>query len=111
MFKDKLLVNSPPLSDKIMSCAPNMAIQCLMKASTISSFCFEDTTAAVLKRVALSVICKNLVPLISFKSTVTVLLNSLDKEKLTIGFKPSSLYLVHILQQFPISTNSFINSS
>ena len=64
-----------------MSGAPNMAIQCLMKASTISSFCFEDTTAAVLKRVALSMICKNLVPLISLKSSETVLVNALDKKK------------------------------
>ena len=109
MFKNKLLVNSPPLSDKIMSCAPNMAIQCLMKASTISSFCFEDTTAAVLKRVALSMICKNLEPQIFFKLTETVSLNSLDKEKPTIGFKPGYLYLEHISQQFWISTVSIIH--
>ena len=38
-------------------------------------------------------ICKNLVPLISFKSTKTVLLDSFDKEKPTIGFKRGYLYL------------------
>ena len=58
IFKNKLLLNSLPLSGKITPGAPNMTIQFLMKASTISSFRFERTTAALLKRVALSVICK-----------------------------------------------------
>ena len=80
MFKNKLLLNSPPLSDKITPGASNTAIQCLMKVSTISSFRLERTTAAVLKRVALSMICKNFVPLISFKSTEAVSLKSLDKK-------------------------------
>ena len=109
MFKNKLLLNSPPLSDKITTGAQNMAIQYLMKASTIYSFRFERTTATVLKRFALSMISKNLVPLISFKSTETVSLNSLEKEKPTTGFKRGCL--VHISQQFLISTISFNNSS
>ena len=93
MFRNKLLLNSPPLSEKIMPGAPNATIQTLMKVSTISSFLLEDTTAAVLKRVGLSMICKNLEPQIFFKLTETVSLNSLDKEKPTIGFKPGYLYL------------------
>ena len=111
MFKNKLLLNSCPLSDKIMSGAANIAIQCLLKISTISSFHFECTTTAVLKRVALAMICKNLAPLISLRSTKTVSLNSVNKEKPTIGFKPGCLFSVHISQQFSISTNSFNNSS
>ena len=38
--------------------AQNMAIQCLMEASTILSFHSEHTTAAMVKRVALSMIYK-----------------------------------------------------
>ena len=87
IIRNKLLLNSPPLSDKITPGAPNTAIQCLMKVSTISSFRFEHTTAAALKRVALSMICKNLVPIVSFKSTETVSLNSLDKRKTHYWFQ------------------------
>ena len=76
MFKNIQLLNPPPLSDKIMHGTPNVAIKCLMKVSTISSFCFECTTAVMLKQVALSMISKNLVLLISFRSTETVSLNS-----------------------------------
>ena len=39
------------------------------------------------------------------------IVNSLDKEKPTIGFKPCCLYLVDISHQFSISTNSFNNLS
>ena len=37
MFKNKLLLNSAPLSDKIMSGAPNTAFQCLIKVSIVLS--------------------------------------------------------------------------
>ena len=49
--KNKLLLNSHPLSEIITPDAPNI--------STISSFRFEFTTGATPKLVLLSVICKN----------------------------------------------------
>ena len=82
IFPNEALLNSPPLLDTATPGAPNIAIQCLIKTSTISSWRLELTIAAAQNLRALSKICKNEMSLMHFKPTERTL-NSLDHENTT----------------------------
>ena len=89
------LLNSQLLSDNMALGGPKMATQVFIKASAISSFFLDFTTAATLNRVAWSIMCKLWTFSIAFKSTATTL-KSLDIENPTTGLSFGFLYLRHM---------------
>ena len=54
------LLNSPPLSVKILSGTPNVLIQCIMMLSTTVSFVLSGITTALLYLVARSIMCRRM---------------------------------------------------
>ena len=70
IFTNKLLIKPPPLTNTMFHGALNMVIKD-MKISTIS-LGFNFRIAAVLKRVAISTIYKNLAPFTCLRSTDSV---------------------------------------
>ena len=97
---NKLFLNSPLSSEITTLGAPNTAIQYFMKMLKNFSFRLEFTTAAALKRVALSVICNNSTLLICFSSVENTSLNHLDMENLSIRFKLGCSYSKKFIQIF-----------
>ena len=89
---NKLFLNSPLSSEITTLGASNIAIQYFMKMLENFSFRLEFTTAAALKRVALSVICNKSTLLICFNTAEDTSLNSLDMENLSIRFQLGCSY-------------------